>query len=77
MFDMLTTGQLFHLHTSLYFTHRKLHDQIVGPDYPYPPLIDPLSDTWAVVSAACSEVSETMHAVYAELARRDREAVNA
>lgn len=77
MFDMLTTDQLFNLHTGLFRTHQKLHHRLVSDQYPYPNLIGPLSEDWNIISAACAEVSETMHAVHAEITRRDQEAVNA
>lgn len=77
MFGMLTGDELYNLHTTLFDAHQKLHHRCVSDQPPFGPLIDPLSDDWNIISAACSEISETMYAVHAEITRRDREAVNA
>jgi hypothetical protein len=72
MFDHLTRDQLYALHTSLYRAHDRLYRKLIGPDYQ--PVIDPLSDKWAIISAAQDEITETASAVYAELDRRKQEA---
>ena len=68
MFDMLTLDQLYTLHTSLFDAHQKLHVLLVdrpgtGPVIPYGP-------DWNIANAACSELTETMIWVGAEITRR-------
>jgi hypothetical protein len=75
MFDTLTLVELYDLHTSLWKTHTALHAKLIGPDYQ--PVIDPLSDDWNLISAACQQITETMTATHAEITRRAQEAVNA
>jgi hypothetical protein len=71
MFGHLTRDELYVLHTSLYHAHDRLHRKLIGPDYQ--PVINPLSDEWAIISAAQDEISETASAVYAEIDRRKQE----
>jgi hypothetical protein len=71
MFGHLTQDELYALHTSLYLAHDRLHRRLIGPDYQ--PVIDPLSDEWAVISAAQDRISETAEAVSAEIGRRKQE----
>jgi hypothetical protein len=67
-FDLLTLGQLDALHESLFTSHEKLHVRLTdrpgtGPVIPYGP-------DWNIASAACSELTETMIWVGAEITRR-------
>lgn len=70
MFDMLTRDDLYNLHTSLFGTHTKLHRRIL--DANLNPLVSPLGEDWAVISAAMCEVAETMRATMAEIGRREQ-----
>jgi len=67
MFDTLTLDQLYDLHTKLAAEHTARHHQLMS-------MPDALADAWQVLAVKQDETSETMDAVYAEIARREQEA---
>ena len=75
MFDMLTLGQLRALHTSLYLSLSRIHQRMLAKDGT--PLIPVFGPDWQILRACHDEMHETMDAVFAEITRRDREAIHA
>ena len=72
MFDMLTTDELFALHTSLYNQGTLVHARMLGPDGQ--PRMDVFGDDWRVLAAWHAEVGEMQQEIGAELRRRAQEA---
>lgn len=75
MFDMLTSADLHILHEKLFSGATRIHQRMMYADGT--PVIDPLSADWEILAAAHHEITETCRAVYAELARRNREDIHA
>ena len=63
MYDTLTLPELYVIHNNLFNEHSALNSRLIGPDYK--PLVDPLSDEWAVIDAQCREVAAKMAQVHA------------
>jgi hypothetical protein len=74
MFDMLTLDDLYELHSRLCAQAAEIHAKLMDGQVA---LISPLSDEWALQSARVREVTETADAAYAEIARRERENIDA
>jgi hypothetical protein len=74
VFDMLTLDDLYELHTRLCAQEREIHAKLMDGQVA---LVSPLSDEWNLQSARCAEIKETADAAYAEIARRERENIDA
>lgn len=75
MFDMLTRRELSILHDSLFNSCTRIHQRMLAADGTA--LIPVFSDDWQILRAAHDDLHDMMDAVFAEIARRDCEAVHA
>jgi hypothetical protein len=73
VFDLLTLDDLYELHTRLCAQEREIHARLMDG---LTPLISPLSDEWNLQAARCREIAETADAAYAEIQRREDEALD-
>jgi hypothetical protein len=73
VFDMLTLDDLYDLHSRLCEQAAEIHATLMDGQVA---LISPLSDEWRLRSARCREVTETADAAYAEILRREDEALD-
>ena len=72
---MLTREELYQLHTTLFCGLTAVHQRMLDRDGNA--LIPASGPDWAILRAIHAEGRETMDAVFAEITRRDREAVDA
>jgi hypothetical protein len=68
MFDTLTLDDLYEFHHQLCMEHLAVHTKMMDG---FTPRIPVLSEEWGVLMAKCAEISETVHAVSAEISRRE------
>jgi hypothetical protein len=76
MFDMLTLGGLYKLHSSLCASIIRLSDRMI-PAEAAAPRLSVFGDEWAALAGASRELNETAAAVYAEITCREAERVDA
>jgi hypothetical protein len=69
MFDMLTTADLIRRHAALFAEHTRLYDRCAA--------LHTLDPAYPATRAAMDETGETMHAIYAEIQRREQETADA
>ena len=63
MFDLLTTDQMYDLHTSLSQSASKIHNRMLSYSV--------FSDDWRIAAAAHDELTDTMFAITREIGERE------